>query len=263
MKTVNAIVAAQKAATTKAPSGDLPGDGMTDVERQAKQGVDAAKAGVDSPGADAGKFDNLSQKEASQLLFDKLKQLRELMRNNPEPRSGIAENNKKILMRRLHNNYIFEDVAADKAIAELVADIELLIPKVSDANARIANDALRKASPYVRRHKAVVSASGKSTADKKTSRLNVPGNPLADFSKSGKGGLANDPDEQLAIDELQRYLGIPVTGKYDQTTRDAVSAYQKRNKLKVKGNFLLFSIDFLSFFFVSLHFCFSFHPVRF
>ncbi len=231
MKTVNAIVAAQQAATTKAPSGDLPGDGMTDVERQAKQGVDAANAGVDSPGADAGKFDNLSQKEANQLLFDKLKELRELMRNNPEPRSTVAEN-KKILMRRLHNNYIFEDAAADKAIADLIADIELLIPKVSDANGRIASDAVRKASPYVRRHKAVTSAK----ADKKPSRLNVPGNPLADFSKSGKGGLANDPDEQLAIDELQRYLGIPVTGKYDQTTRDAVSAYQKRNKLKVDGD---------------------------
>lgn len=231
MKEVNAIVAAQKAATSGKIKGDLSGDGKTDAERSSGAGN---KSGIDA-GTDANKFADLSSKEASQLLFDKLKQLRELMRNNPEPRGAVAEN-KKILMRRLHNNYIFEDVAADKAIAELVADIELLIPKVSDANARIANDALRKASPYVRRHKAVASASGKSTADKKTSRLNVPGNPLADFSKSGKGGLANDPDEQLAIDELQRYLGIPVTGKYDQTTRDAVSAYQKRNKLKVDGD---------------------------
>ena len=232
MKEVNAIVAAQQAATSqvktgpvdkpKTPSGDLPGDGMTDVERQAKQGVDAATSG---------KFDNLSQKEASQLLFDKLKQLRELMRNNPEPRSVVAEN-KKILMRRLHNNYMFEDAAADKSIAELIADIELLMPKVSDANQRIATDAVKKASPYVRRHKAVTTAKG----DKKPSRLNIPGNPLADFAKSGKGGLANDPDEQLAIDELQRYLGIPVTSKYDQTTKDAVSAYQKRNSLKVDGD---------------------------
>jgi|GEM_PF-3102765 len=243
MKTVNAIVAAQKAATTKAPSGDLPGDGMTDVERQAKQGVDAAKAGVDSPGADAGKFDNLSQKEASQLLFDKLKQLRELMRNNPEPRSGIAENNKKILMRRLHGNHIFEDAAADKAIAELIADIELLMPKVSDANQRIAADAVRKASPYVKRHQAVSAAKPDlkkadkiSSADDRVKRLNIPGNPLADFAKSGKGGLANDPDEQLAIDELQSYLGVPVTGKYDQATKDAVAKYQKENGLKVDGD---------------------------
>ena len=243
MKKVNAIVAAQKAATTKAPSGDLPGDGMTDVERQAKQGVDAAKAGVDSPGADAGKFDNLSQKEASQLLFDKLKQLRELMRNNPEPRSGIAENNKKILMRRLHGNHIFEDAAADKAIAELIADIELLMPKVSDANQRIASDAVRKASPYVKRHQAVTAAKPDtkkddkvSNADDKVKRLNIPGNPLADFAKSGKGGLANDPDEQLAIDELQSYLGVPVTGKYDQATKDAVAKYQKENGLKVDGD---------------------------
>jgi hypothetical protein len=58
--------------------------------------MDAADAATS-----AGKFDNLSQKEASQLLFDKLKQLRELMRNNSEPRSVVAKN-KNILMRRLH-----------------------------------------------------------------------------------------------------------------------------------------------------------------
>jgi len=242
MAKVNQIVAAQKAATSGKIKGDLPGDGKTDAER----GSGAGSQDELDAGADANKFANLSSKEASQLLFDKLKQLRELMRNNPEPRGAVAEN-KKILMRRLHNNYIFEDVAADKAIAELVADIELLIPKVSDANARIATDAVRKASPYVRRHKAVASATvkkdkdkskdaKKSDADDPRKRLNIPGNPLADFAKSGKGGLANDPDEQLAIDELQAFLNIPVTGKYDQKTRDAVSAYQKANGLKVDGD---------------------------
>ena len=227
MKEVNAIVAAQQAATSQVKTGpvDTPKT-PTDPEGGVAQGMDQADAATSG-----GKFDDLSQKEASQLLFDKLKQLRELMRNNPEPRSVVAEN-KKILMRRLHNNYMFEDAAADKSIAELIADIELLMPKVSDANQRIATDAVKKASPYVRRHKAVTTAKG----DKKPSRLNTPGNPLADFSKSGKGGLANDPDEQDAINELQTYLGIPVTGKYDQTTRDAVSAYQKRNSLKVDGD---------------------------
>ena len=118
--------------------------------------------------------------------------------------------------------HIFEDAAADKAIAELIADIELLMPKVSDANQRIAADAVRKASPYVKRHKAVSTAKPDTKkvvgGDDKVKRLNIPGNPLADFAKSGKGGLANDPDEQLAIDELQSYLGVPVTGKYDQAT---------------------------------------------
>ncbi len=240
MEKVNAIVAAQKAATSKTVSGDLPGDGKTDAERSSGAGQ-----GVDT-GTDTNKFADLSRAEASQLLFDKLKQLRELIRNNPEPRGVVAEN-KKILMRKLHNNFIFEDAAADKAIAELVADIELLIPKVSDANARIATQAVSKAKPYVRRHKAVASATAKkdkekpatdkkSDADDPVKRLNIPGNPLADFAKSGKGGLANDPDEQLAIDELQAFLNIPVTGKYDQATRDAVSAYQKANGLKVDGD---------------------------
>ena len=237
MKEVNAIVAAQQAATSqvktgpvdkpKTTSGDLPGDGMTDVERQAKQGVDAATSG---------KFDNLSQKEASQLLFDKLKQLRELMRNNPEPRSAIAENNKKILMRKLHNNYMFEDAAADKSIAELIADIELLMPKVSDANRRIATDAVKKASPYVRRYKAVTAAkagAGTSTDKKDPTRL-FPA--LDDFSKSGKGGLANDPDEQAAIKELQEFFGVPVTGKYDQATKDAVVKFQAERGLSQDGD---------------------------
>ena len=101
MAKVNQIVAAQKAATSGKIKGDLPGDGKTDAER----GSGAGSQDELDAGADANKFANLSSKEASQLLFDKLKQLRELMRNNPEPRGAVAEN-KKILMRRLHNNYI-------------------------------------------------------------------------------------------------------------------------------------------------------------
>lgn len=114
MKQVNAIVAAQQAATSQVKTGpvDTPKT-PTDPEGGVAQGMDQADAATSG-----GKFDDLSQKEASQLLFDKLKQLRELMRNNPEPRSVVAEN-KKILMRRLHNNYMFEDAAADKSIAEI------------------------------------------------------------------------------------------------------------------------------------------------
>ena len=231
MKEVNAIVAAQQAATSQVKTGpvDTPKT-PTDQEGGVAQGMDAADAATSG-----GKFDNLSQKEASQLLFDKLKQLRELMRNNPEPRSVVAEN-KKILMRRLHNNYMFEDVAADKSIAELIADIELLMPKVSDANRRIATDAVKKASPYVRRYKAVTAAkagAGTSTDKKDPTRL-FPA--LDDFSKSGKGGLANDPDEQAAIKELQEFFGVPVTGKYDQATKDAVVKFQAERGLSQDGD---------------------------
>jgi hypothetical protein len=231
MKQVNAIVAAQQAATSQVKTGpvDTPKT-PTDPEGGVAQGMDQADAATSG-----GKFDDLSQKEASQLLFDKLKQLRELMRNNPEPRSVVAEN-KKILMRRLHNNYMFEDLAADKSIAELIADIELLMPKVSDANRRIATDAVKKASPYVRRYKAVTAAksgAGTSTDKKDPTRL-FPA--LDDFSKSGKGGLANDPDEQEAIKELQEFFGVPVTGKYDQATKDAVVKYQAERGLSQDGD---------------------------
>ena len=232
MKEVNAIVAAQQAATSQVKTGpvDTPKT-PTDPEGGVAQGMDQADAATGG-----GKFDDLSPKEASQLLFDKLRQLRELMRNNPEPRSAIAENNKKILMRKLHNNYMFEDAAADKSIAELIADIELLMPKVSDANRRIATDAVKKASPYVRRYKAVTAAkagAGTSTDKKDPTR---PFPALDDFSKSGKGGLANDPDEQEAIKELQEFFGVPVTGKYDQATKDAVVKYQKERGLSADGD---------------------------
>ena len=44
--------------------------------------------------------------------------------------------------------------------------------------------------------------------------------------------LACSPDATGAK-YTQSYLGVPVTGKYDQATKDAVAKYQKENGLKV------------------------------
>lgn len=49
-------------------------------------------------------------------------------------------------------------------------------------------------------------------------------------------GLANDPDEKEAIDELQSFLRIPRTGVYDEATVAAVKAYQEANGLTVDGD---------------------------
>lgn len=59
---------------------------------------------------------------------------------------------------------------------------------------------------------------------------------LGAFANSGKKGLANDPDEKEAIDELQAFLRIPRTGIYDEATVAAVKAYQEANGLTVDGD---------------------------
>ena len=235
---VDRIIAAQNAATAQAPLGDSP-NSATDDELDAMTAVNQAKDRItkpvepDGPTMVANKFADLDSKAATTLAYEKLKRLKELLDNNPEARVVSVEESKKILRKKLYNNYIFEDATVDKEVSELVSDLKQLLPKLSTQNQLVVNKKIEQSIPYTRRH-STVSTSAK--AGKKPGRLNVPGNPLADFSKSGKGGLANDPDEQLAIDELQRYLGIPVTGKYDQTTRDAVTAYQKQYGLKVDGD---------------------------
>ena len=235
MKRVMAIVAAQNAATAQAPAGDSP-NSATDAElKPLPVGQDQSpQDGAEPDGTTtANKFSKLSAKEATKLAFEIRKKLIQLMLDNPDA-SGERqiEENKTILRNKLYNNYMFEDAASDKEIAELINDLNLLMPKLSKPNVGMMTALVKKAAPYVRRHSAIANA----TANKKPTRLNTPGNPLADFAKSGKGGLANDPDEQLAIDELQKYLGIPVDGKYGPATKDAVRKYQEKNGLKVDGD---------------------------
>ena len=64
---------------------------------------------------------------------------------------------------------------------------------------------------------------------------------LAKFAQSGKGGLANDPDEVEAIKELQTRLkemgiGMTVDGKYSKGTVDAVKRIQEMLGEKQDGD---------------------------
>jgi len=65
---------------------------------------------------------------------------------------------------------------------------------------------------------------------------------LKAFADSGKGGLANDPDEEAAIEELQQYLtdlGFDpngVDGKYGPGTIKAVKQFQEYTGAKVDGD---------------------------
>ncbi len=267
MLIVDKIVAAQKAATAGKIKGDLPGDGKTDAERTASADTTNDKTttttttSTDTKTTTGGNpYENLSEKEATEKAFELLKRLGDLIRANPEI-TQMAENveeTKKILMKRLHNDYMFEDASADEEIYNIVRDLRFLLPKLSDANKRMLVPLVKQSQPYIKRHQASLSKSKTTTKskdkddtefdqkvdktpvtkDKKKDqgRLNVPGNPLADFAKSGKGGLANDPDEVLAIEELQRFLGITVDGKYGPATKKAVADYQKKNGLKVDGD---------------------------
>ena len=69
-----------------------------------------------------------------------------------------------------------------------------------------------------------------------------PSGNLEAFAKSGKGGLANDPDEVDAIKELQQYLSDlgfdpnGVDGKYGPGTINAVKEFQDYFGAKVDGD---------------------------
>ena len=217
MKIVDAIVAAQNAATSQVKTGPVDGPTLGDSPNSATDDEVS-----DTP---TNKFSKLSQKEVDELVYNKMKRLAELLAANPEPTGTSIEETKKVLYKKLYNNYMFEDASADKEISEIISDLKLLMPRMNQRNQQIIKKIITKADPYVKRN-----------ASAKPTRLGTPGNPLADFAKSGKGGLANDPDEKLAIDELQKYLGIPVDGKYGPSTKDAVRKYQEKNGLKVDGD---------------------------
>jgi peptidoglycan hydrolase-like protein with peptidoglycan-binding domain len=80
-----------------------------------------------------------------------------------------------------------------------------------------------------------------STPEPKKAAKVVSGS-LAKFRKSGKGGLANDPEEVEAIKELQQYLNDlgfdtgTVDGKYGRATIKGVKAFQKYFGAAVDGD---------------------------
>ena len=230
---IDAIVAAQKAAT----GGDQEKDIKKSVDAINK---DTTKAVEPEKSTSSSDIDNMSTREATEKAYELIKRLNELLRSAPQS----IEETKKMLMKKLQNNYIFEDAATDKEIYDIVSQIRELLPKLSDADKRMMGPTIRKSKPYVLRHSKTLNTAtvktGPSTAtdkkDVKTDRICAPGNPLAEFAKSGKGGLKNDPDEIAAIKELQKYLGIKVDGKYGTETKNAVKKYQQLHGLKVDSD---------------------------
>ena len=229
---VDRIIAAQNAATAQAPLGDSP-NSATDDELDAMTAVNQAKDRItkpvepDGPTMVANKFADLDSKAATTLAYEKLKRLKELLDNNPEARAVSVEESKKILRKKLYNNYIFEDATVDKEVSELVSDLKQLLPKLSPQNQLVVNKKIEQSIPYTRRH-STVSTSAKS-------RLTIrctPGNPLADFSK-----YSFPVTEKIH----QQVVSIPISPVLNndhikKITRDAVTAYQKQYGLKVDGD---------------------------
>jgi len=128
------------------------------------------------------------------------------------------------------------------------------VPVIGEFNVRDIRDKLKNAPSFVR------DSTPKATADwNKDSGMNLDspedvgsGTPgkfssgfsrsLADFAKSGKKGLSNDPDEIPAIKELQGFLneiGLPigkVDGVYGPNTMNAVKKLQELTGAKVDGD---------------------------
>lgn len=163
----------------------------------------------------------LSESDKSQLMFEALteNEAAELVKivadleaiSNFKDDQGylISDNNRKLLGSRI-NEY---KPVIDKAKSDL---------KLRGIDSTDVNKDAKKASDK----------SDDKGADKNADKKPVAGS-LEKFAKSGKGGLANDPDEVEAIKELQQYLtdmGFDpngVDGKYGGGTVRAVKEFQK------------------------------------
>lgn len=178
-------------------------------------------------------------------------------------KAALNESDKTYLM--------LEALSADEAkeLVNIVADLELAMQAadgqgsfMSDKNKGLLSDRIRQYKPTVDQArsqlssgttaepksdapepeaKAASDASGDKGAAKDTEKKPTAGT-LAKFAKSGKGGLANDPDEVEAIKELQQYLtdlGFDpngVDGKYGPGTVKGVKAFQEYFGAKVDGD---------------------------
>ena len=181
-------------------------------------------------------------------------------------KAALNESDKTYLM--------LEALSADEAkeLVNIVADLELAMQAadgqgsfMSDKNKGLLADRIKQYKPTV--DKARSQLSGGATAEPKSGAADAPepeakaasdasgdkgaakdaekkptAGSLAKFAKSGKGGLANDPDETAAIDELQTYLndlgfdtGTP-DGKYGPATVKGVKAFQEYFGAKVDGD---------------------------
>lgn len=156
-----------------------------------------------------------------------------------------------------------------KELIDIVGDLELAIQMkddqgvfISSTNIGLIKDRIAQYKPVIDKAKGQVSLvdpdadkkgpDGKydgddlgnepTAKDEPKKDEKVASGDLAAFAKSGKGGLANDPEEVEAIKELQQYLtdmGFDpngVDGKYGPGTKKAVKEFQSYFGAKPDGD---------------------------
>jgi len=123
----------------------------------------------------------------------------------------------------------------------LKREIKRLLVKHDKSYARNAASVGKEdPTPDIAAMMGVATGDDKKSKDAKDKDKMVSG-ALQKFAKSGKGGLANDPDEVEAIKELQTRLkemgiGMTVDGKYSKGTVDAVKRIQEMLGEKQDGD---------------------------
>ena len=212
-----------------------------------------------------GKGLRLLQKHAGGLV----KRMDELVRKMNE---SVPNSLKSVLSESDRSQLMFEALSDDEAaeLVKVVNDLQAIINYkddqgflISDQNRAGVSSRIKEYEPVIQKAGTQIGsrasskqdvekkvepdaeiASDKSKdkgADKDADEKPIAGN-LKKFAKSGKGGLANDPDEVEAVKELQQYLtdmGFDVNGvdgKYGGGTVKGVKEFQKYFGAKVDGD---------------------------
>ena len=210
-----------------------------------------------------GKGLRLLQKHAGGLV----KRMDELVRKMNE---SVPNSLKSVLSESDRSQLMFEALTADEAaeLVKVVDDLQAIINYkddqgflISDQNRAGVSSRIKEYEPVITKAKAQLGTtepevkepkvepeadkasddSKDKGADKDADEKPIAGN-LKKFAKSGKGGLANDPDEVEAVKELQQYLtdmGFDVNGvdgKYGGGTVKGVKEFQKYFGAKVDGD---------------------------
>jgi hypothetical protein len=242
------------------PEGTTFADTQKSKEKESDQEKDSGEEKVNP-------LSKLDKAGADKAADEKLKRLLELLDALEE--SAVIFRNAGILSERELSD------SEKQELSKLIADLEVLKanPNLSKANARMIDAQVQRVPSELKTtgidqgdgaksfpagdymppkfepevdddaEKALsreLATGADKEADKPASK--VASGSLEKFAKSGKGGLANDPEEEEAIDELQRYLndlgfdtGTP-DGKYGRKTIQGVRDFQKYFGAKQDGD---------------------------
>lgn len=240
---------------------DEPAFQADDSEDRPQSSADQDPVPTSGPArlSDGTEIDSLSERDINRIAGEKMERIIELLGVRNESKKFSLDLYKEISESTL--NFLFErDFTAEEAeeLRALVSDLKLLEPNLSGTFQR-------QAQTYIRDAEAVLPPAPEADpedeetpddVDSRDSGLdsgdpNQPEEPADDdtpsgnleaFARSGKGGLANDPEEEEAIRELQEYLNDlgfdtgTVDGKYGPATRRGVRAFQEFMGATVDGD---------------------------